>query len=107
MKTNVIVRKGLWLAGLLLMLGMTVAAYGFSRTSEREDCPGKIDCPQTGEEVCKDQCPLVDANRADCPGKVECPLNGELVCEDKCPLGAEGETAEADDKLPACCRDSK
>ena len=27
--------------------------------------------------------------RPDCPGKIECPLTGELVCKDRCPLGAE------------------
>lgn len=107
MNRYVIVKKGAWVLGLLLMLGVTVAAYGFSRAGERADCPGKVACPLTGEEVCKDQCPLVDADRADCAGKVECPLTGELVCEDKCPLGADGETAEADEELPACCRDSK
>ena len=107
MKKNTIVRKGLWIAGLLLMLGVSVAAYGFSRAGERVDCPGKVLCPLTGEVVCKDQCPLVDANRADCPGKLECPLTGELVCRDKCPLGANGKTAEADKALPACCRGEK
>jgi hypothetical protein len=25
---------------------------------EREDCPGKIVCPLTGEVICADQCPL-------------------------------------------------
>lgn len=107
MKKNVIVKNGLWIVGLLLMLGISVAAYGFSRSSERADCPGKIACPLTGEEVCKDQCPLIDASRADCPGKVECPLTGELVCRDRCPLSADGKTAEADEELPPCCRGKK
>lgn len=29
--------------------------------------------------------------RLDCPGKIECPLTGELVCKDRCPLDAEPE----------------
>lgn len=107
MKKNVIVKKGLWIVGLLLMLGVSVAAYDFSRASERADCPGKVVCPLTGEEVCKDRCPLVDADRADCSGKMECPLNGELICRDECPVGAEEKTAEADEELPPCCRAKK
>ena len=107
MKKNMLVRKGLWIVGLLLMLGVTVAAYGFSRAGERVDGPEKVVCPLTGEEVSKDQCPLVDTTRADCPGKIGCPLTGELVCRDRCPLGADGQIAEADEELPACCRDKK
>ncbi len=104
---NVFVKKGLWIVGLLLILGVSVAAYGFSQTEERADCPGKLVCPLTGEEVCKDQCPLVDANRADCPGKVECPLTGEMVCRDECPLSADSKTTKADEELPPCCRGKK
>lgn len=107
MNTNVIMKKGIWIVGLLLMFGVTVAAYGFSRAGERADCPGKVVCPLTGEEVCKDQCRLIDASRADCPGKVECAVTGELVCRDECPLGAEGKTAATDDELPPCCRGKK
>ena len=107
MKKNVIVRQGLWIVGLLLMLGVTVAAYGFSRAGERADCPGKVVCPLTGEDVCKDRCPLTGASRTDCPGKIACPLSGEFVCRDECPLGAAGKTAEADEELPPCCRGKK
>lgn len=84
-----------------------MAAYGFSRAGERGDCPGKVVCPLTGEEVCKDQCPLIDANRADCPGKVVCPLTDEPVCQDECPLGADEKAVEADEELPPCCRGKK
>lgn len=28
------------------------------KASTRADCPGTIVCPLTGEEICKDQCPL-------------------------------------------------
>ena len=104
MKKNVILGRGLLIVGLLLMLGVSVAAYGFSRAGERADCPGKVNCPLTGEEVCKDRCPLVDADRPDCPGNVECAASGELVCRDECPLEADGTKAEAEKDLPACCR---
>ncbi len=107
MKKNGIVTNGLWIVGPLLMLGITVAAYGFSRAGERADCAEKVVCPLSGDEACKDQRPLVDANRADCPGQVECPLTGELVCRDECPLGAGSKTATADEKLPLCCRDKE
>lgn len=98
------VRTGLGLAGLMLLVGISMGAYGFNRAGERADCPGKMVCPITGEQVCRDQCPLVDANRLDCPGKIECPLTGELVCGDECPLGAASGTAS---DLPPCCRSSK
>jgi hypothetical protein len=53
-----------------------------------------------GEEICKDQCPLIDSDRPDCHGKIECPLTGDLVCADRCPLGADrAKTAE----VPSCC----
>lgn len=99
--------KILWSVGLLLVLSVTVAAYGFTFGTTRSDCPGKINCPITGEEVCKDQCPLIDAKRSDCPGKIECPLTGKLVCRDECPLGANKVKAKADSDLPPCCRAKK
>ncbi len=52
------------------------------------------------------------AERADCPGKITCPLTGEQVCKDQCPLGAEGVTeaasgtvsdATAQAGVPSCC----
>ncbi len=82
---------------------------------ERDDCPGKIVCPQTGELICKDRCPLdasagsdvasmgVVGDRVDCPGKMVCPQTGELICKDRCPLGASGEGQEVA-VLPSCCR---
>lgn len=80
-----------------------VATYSLAGASgEGNTCPGKVVCPITGDEVCKDKCPLVDADRAECPGKVECPLSGELVCSDECPL----ELASAATK-PSCCLGSK
>lgn len=84
-------------AGVLtaLMLG-TAVAPGFA--TRANTCPGKIVCPLTGELVCRDQCPRIDANRAECPGRIECPLTGGLVCADRCPLGDNQEAL-----TPACC----
>jgi len=80
-----------------------LATYSLAFASgESGTCPGKVTCPVTGDEICKDQCPLVDADRADCPGKVECPITGELVCSDECPLGLASVAAE-----PSCCDASK
>ena len=51
-----------------------------------------------------------EAVRSDCPGKIECPLTGELVCKDRCSLAAakdkKGATKEAttDSELSPCCR---
>ncbi len=75
-------------------------SYGSAET-QRSDCPGKVVCPLTGEEVCKDQCPLIDASRGDCPGKIECSLTGELICRDECPVetSPEGEAAAG----ASCC----
>ncbi len=97
----------LWGSGLLLVLGVTVVAYGFTVGSARSDCPGKVVCPITGEEVCRDQCPLIDASRSDCPGKIECPLTGKLVCRDQCPLGAGKAKVAAESGLRSCCRGKK
>lgn len=96
-------RSGLLLAGLFLLLGVGMAAYSVNASVERDDCPGRVVCPLTGEEVCKDQCPLIDADRSDCPGKVECPLNGELVCKDRCPLGTSDVAETSGSETPACC----
>jgi len=84
-------------------LAGAVAAGATTMHQARADCPGKIVCPATGELVCRDKCPLIDANRADCPGRIECPLTGELVCRDRCPLGEET-AADQGEALPACCQ---
>ncbi len=81
--------------------GLTTYSLAFA-SGEGNTCPGKVVCPVTGDEVCRDECPLVDANRDDCPGKVECPLSGEPVCSDECPLGLASAVA-----TPSCCIGSK
>lgn len=105
MQKSRMLRKGLWGVGLLLLLGVGMGAYGFTRGGERSDCPGKVICPLTGEEVCRDRCPAIDSSRADCPGQVECPLTGELDCRDRCPLG--DSVAATESELPPCCRGRK
>jgi hypothetical protein len=44
-------------AVVLLLVGALVAAVAQPEAG-RSDCPGKIVCPLTGEEVCRDHCPL-------------------------------------------------
>ena len=88
-------------AAVVLLLGGTVLALGFSAAgTQRDDCPGTITCPLTGEEVCKDRCPLLDAERWDCPGKIECPLTGDVVCADRCPLS---EVIDEPEQAESCC----
>ncbi len=99
-------RTAMWTAAAVLALTGGLFAYQLAFASGgRAECPGKIICPITGEEICKDQCPLMDQDRPDCPGKIECPLTGDLVCRDRCPLGAE--KAKADTAVPSCCQGRK
>ena len=86
-------------SSLVLAFGAIVAVAGAATRFQRSDCPGKVVCPMTGDEVCRDQCPLVDATRDDCPGKIECPITGESVCRDKCPIGH----ANATEEPGTCC----
>lgn len=113
--------KKLSLASLfaVLALGLVAAAYPLAKgnpKAKQGDCPGKVICPLSGEEVCKDRCPLAaeaeesDTTRADCPGQVECPLTGQLACRDQClasaakAAGATAVAPEAQGELPPCCR---
>ena len=99
-------RLAVALAGLSVVALVAVTGVVFAQSNaESADCPGKIACPLTGEQVCRDQCPTVDPNRPDCPGRIVCPLTGKLVCKDRCPLGvrqADSGKAVAD-FLPPCC----
>ncbi len=107
---------------VLALSGLAALPLAFAGArQERSDCPGKVVCPLTGEEVCKDRCPLAakaqktDSTRADCPGQVECPLTGELVCLDRCPVTEAAKSAETKEalvseevaELPPCCRNKK
>lgn len=95
-------RKATLIASLTALGALAAGAAGFANASKvtatNNACPGKIVCPLTGELVCRDECPRLDANRADCPGRIECPLTGELVCADRCPAQAEKEATP-----PTCC----
>ncbi len=48
----------------VVAIGMVVAVAAGAAGLQRSDCPGKVSCPLTGEEVCKDQCPLAVAETA-------------------------------------------
>ncbi len=91
-----------WSLSLAVLVVATGKAAGLldSKKMQRPDCPGRIVCPLTGEEICKDRCPLRETARMDCPGKILCPLTGEPVCADRCPLQESGRSAE---RRP-CCR---
>lgn len=43
------------------------------------------------------------AEREDCPGTIVCPLTGELVCADECPIKSGEMTAAPVAEAPACC----
>jgi hypothetical protein len=99
----------LWNALAVIALGGLFALPLAFAGTQRSDCPGKVVCPLTGEEVCKDECPLAAKKSgttwADCPGQIECPLTGDLVCRDQCPVADVTKNGEAG--LPACCRGKK
>ena len=81
--------------------GLATYSLAFAST-QASTCPGKIVCSITGDEVCKEECPLFDAKRVDCTGKVECPLAGGLLCIDKCPIDLEPAVIK-----PNCCLGSQ
>lgn len=98
-------RKGFIGLTTALVAASSVGAIGLvSQHTTRTDCPGKIECPLTGELVCRDQCPSIDPERADCPGRIECPINGELVCKDRCPAQESAKQAGAVSTVPTCCK---
>ncbi len=73
-------------AALMIPVGVSAVAYNNSDDAVRSDCPGKIECPLTGELVCKDRCPLAAA-------------------KDKTGASEEEVTPPvADSELPPCCR---
>ncbi len=44
-----------------------------------------------------------DAQREDCPGKIICPITGDLICADECPAEAAKTVALPVSDVPACC----
>jgi len=97
--------RTLALSSGLCLFGAGIALAVASTTFNRADCPGEIVCPQTGQLVCRDQCPMAAGDRPDCPGRSVCPLTGALVCVDRCPLKTDAsQPARAN---PSCCRGSQ
>lgn len=98
-------RKGFVGLATALVAASSVGAIGLvSQQTVRANCPGKIECPLTGEMVCRDRCLAIDQQRADCPGRIECPINGELVCKDRCPVQESAEQVDAANEIPSCCK---
>ncbi|GJQ27680.1 MAG: hypothetical protein HBSAPP02_27120 [Phycisphaerae bacterium] len=64
---------------MVVTVGLAVAAYAVnSRVSaDRPDCPGKIVCPLTGEEVCRDRCPLNKSERTAVKAAPSCCRGGK------------------------------
>ena len=88
---------------LLVVSVATTVGLAFASGDVAADAADTVICPQTGEMISKDDCPLADATRADCPGKIGCPLTGGLVCRDRCPLGTQAQ-ADDDGAVAACCK---
>jgi len=55
------------LCAALLTLSLVGGVFAYRAVSERADCPGKIICPITGQEICADQCPLDKQPQAEVP----------------------------------------
>lgn len=53
-------------------------------------CGGSAPCCTTIGTVSK-----TTTNRPDCPGLIVCPITGDEVCRDRCPLGGDTEKATA------------
>ncbi len=49
-----------------------LAAYALVSGEKREDCPGKIICSVTGQEICKDRCPIVTKEERPSPVGIAC-----------------------------------
>jgi len=61
-------KKRLWIAAAVVALLGGFSAYRLAFAgAATPDCPGRIICPITGEEICRDRCPLVkDGEAPDC-----------------------------------------
>ena len=94
------------LAALALLSAISLGAVSLvAGSAARPDCPGKITCPQTGQLVCRDQCPTVDPDRPDCPGRIECPVTGDPICVDRCPVSNADGDVSTDQGIPSCCKE--
>jgi hypothetical protein len=43
------------------------------------------------------------AERENCPGKIVCPITGDLICADQCPAEAAKTVALPVADVPSCC----
>lgn len=66
----------LWITAAAL-IGSSALAYALVSGDKREDCPGKIICPITGQEICKDQCPLIPTGEVPSPVGSACCGSGK------------------------------
>ena len=66
----------LWLASAAL-IGSGALAYALVSGEKREDCPGKIICSVTGQEICKDRCPIVTKEERPSPVGTACCGSGK------------------------------
>lgn len=79
-------RTALWTAAAAVVLTGGLFAYQLAFASGgRADCPGKIICPITGEEICKDQCPL-GAEKAKDAAVPDCCRGKKQEVNDGCTL---------------------
>ena len=60
--------------GVALLGGGSFLAGDSQTGPDRPDCPGQIRCPQTGELVCEDRCPLLEEQAAEPQPAAACPL---------------------------------
>lgn len=51
----------------IVTAGAAAACVSSNRSAEREDCPGKIICPITGDLICADECPAETAKTVALP----------------------------------------
>jgi hypothetical protein len=65
-------KKASWILVLALLFACGVMAYGMMSGGDRADCPGKIQCPLTGEWVCRDRCPVEADREKDAPTPACC-----------------------------------
>lgn len=75
-----------------VLLAVASVAPTVQTDSSRPDCPGKITCPLTGEEVCRDRCPLQESPALQSNGETS-----SAPAKSGCCAGVNEE--------PSCCRD--
>lgn len=68
-----------------LVIGSLVVAVVASPEADRADCPGKMTCPLTGAEVCRDRCPLNAEVAGPTLNSGEKPSTPELQSVGSCP----------------------